>query len=265
MRVDTPGTSGYGWRMEDSERLRNEVARRAAQKPKSTPRLPGDALGKLVLGLAAAHGVDPDNLRYATDEELAAKERETHREREIRQAEIMTARIPLLYREATLPAIPAGAMAAKWLHQYRNGVRNPLAILGPTGTGKTWVALALARSLLVEDSTPVMFITAPDLLAELRPSGVIEHAGLELAQFKTTPILVIDDLGTEKLTTWGEEQFYRLANARAADRLPMIVTSNNTGPELRARYGDRIIGRMFGGATLIVMDGPDRRALPDGF
>lgn len=253
--------------MEDSERLRRYVAKRAAEDAAkaAAPRPVGPDFVKMTLAMAARAGVSPDKLRPATDEEDAAKERETHRERLVRQSEILLRRIPELYRDARLPPNEAGAIAAKWLRDYREGARNPLAILGPTGTGKTWVALALARMLLTENTIPVMFITAADLMAALRPSTVPEHTGLELAQFVSTPVLIVDDLGAEKVSEWTEEQLYRLANARSAHQRPMIITSNNTGPELRARYGQRIIGRLFGGASLIVLDGTDRRELPPGF
>jgi DNA replication protein DnaC len=202
--MDTPGGRGYGWSMDDSERLRREIAKRVAKDQdkaagKTKPRPLGKDLAAMALGMAERAGVSPEKLRLATDAEMEAKERETHRERRVRQAEILARRIPELYREARLPANDAGAIAAKWLRDYRDGERRPLAILGPTGTGKTWVALALARLLLLEDTTPVMFITAADLMAALRPSTVAEHQGLELTQFTSTPVLIVDDLGAEKI------------------------------------------------------------------
>ncbi len=265
--LDTPRDGGYGWTMDDSERLSQRVARRVAEDAGKArvPKPVGPDITAQVLAMAKRAGVPNAKLRPATDSEMEAKERETHRERLRNQADIMARRIPELYREARLPATPAGAIAAKWLRDFREGRRQPLGILGPTGTGKTWVALALARQLLVEDHVPCMFITASDLMAELRPSTVPEHTGLELAQFVSTPVLIIDDLGAEKISEWTEEQLYRLANARASHLRPMVITSNLAGPELRKRYGERIIGRLFGGAALIVLDGDDRRQLPAGF
>lgn len=265
--VDTPSGRGYGWTMDDSERLAQRVAQRAAEDAEKAraPKPVGPDLTAQVLAMAKKAGVRKEKLRPATDAEMAAKEAETHLERRRLQSDILVRRIPELYREARLPANEAGAIAARWLRDYRAGRRNPLAILGPTGTGKTWIALALARELLLVNTTPVTFITAADLMAALRPSAVPEHQGMELTQFTSTPVLIVDDLGAEKISEWTEEQLYRLANARAAHMLPMIITSNNTGPELRNRYGARIIGRLFGGADLIVLDGDDRRQLPQGF
>lgn len=259
--IDTPGGVGDDWRMEDSERLRDEVARRADGEA-ARPRPNADNVTDLVLAMARKHGVNPAKLRPATDAEMAAKERELHRERIERQAEILVRRLPVQYRNADMPRIPGGELAMRWLIDYRRGNRGGLVILGPTGTGKTWIAAATARLLLVEDTVPVTFTTVADFLEALRPSARVPGVDPDMMQYALAPVLVLDDLGMEKLTEWGEEQLHRLAHERNANNRPTIVTSNLYGPEIRARYDERTVERLFAGSRLITLDGETRRPLP---
>jgi DNA replication protein DnaC len=258
--------------MVDSERLTERInariqERTAEEHAARASRVGRAPMANVVLAMAAKHGVDPSKLRHATDEEIARHDAQVQREWNERKINIQLARMPVAFRRAELPRTPAGVIAMQWVTDYRKGPesRRPLVIVGPTGTGKTYIAMALARLLLVEDVVPVTIVTAPDLMAALRPSAVSEHTDLDMMSFAVAPVLVLDDLGSEKMSEWTEEQLYRLADERSRNARPTIVTSNLDGAGLRARYGDRTVGRLFGGASLIKLDGADRRALPEGF
>jgi DNA replication protein DnaC len=268
--VATPGKDGYGWRMSDSERLRAEVERRAnARLPRRVPVL--DVIAEMAQKEAARRGIDPrEFLAKITDPErgdrlLAEAEVNLHRERLARQADILLARLPSKYRDATFPRTDFGREAKAWLDQYRATRRarrsmHNLVILGGTGTGKTWTACAIARALLAEDAVPVTVTTVADFLAALRPA--VAGMDVDMLQFTTTPVLVLDDLGMERLTEWGAEQLYRLADERSRNDRPVIVTSNLTGEQIKAQYDRRTVERLFGGAQLIQISGDTRRPMP---
>lgn len=253
--------------MDDSQRLRAEVERRAARelaRDAARPVTPaGQAATRLVLDLARKHAKDPGSIRPATDEEMAAKERQLRNERLARQADILLRRLPLAYRDADMPRTEFGADAARWVRDYRAGRRCNLAILGPTGSGKTWTACAVARMLLISDTVPVTVVSASEFLDNLRPA----QGGLDvdMMQFATAPVMVLDDLGTERLTEWAEEQVDRLAHTRSHNNRPTIITSNLTPAQLKDRYSRRTIERLFGGSQLIKITGATRRQLPADF
>lgn len=258
---DTPGSVGDDWSMNDSERLRSEVARRA-ERDAARPRPVADNVTDLVLALARKHAKDPSTIRPATDEEMATQERKMHRERIERQADILVRRLPAHYRSAEVPRTDFGVLAMQWLIEHRAGDPKGLVILGPTGTGKTWVAAALARQLLVEDTVPVSFTTVADFLEALRPSARVSGVDPDMMQYALAPVLVLDDLGMEKLTEWGEEQLHRLAHERNHNNRTTIVTSNLTGPQIRERYDQRTVERLFSGSKLITIAGASRRPMP---
>lgn len=266
----SPGDRGYGWGMDHSRRLDDRVndaiqKRAAIERAAEAKRLNRPPWSQVVMAMAAKSGVDTSKLRWPSDAEMRAADERADLEWRQARTQIQLSRMPVAYRRAELPRTSAGVIALKWLRDFRAGDRKPLAILGPTGTGKTYTAMALARLLLTEDFVPVTIVTSADLMAALRPSTVAEHANLDLMALAVAPVMVLDDLGAERMSEWTEEQLYRLADERSRNARPTIVTSNMEGSALRARYGDRVIGRLFGGAALIKLDGADRRALPEGF
>lgn len=257
--------------MDDSSRLRRRIIGAAEHDSalddaaRLRRRLP---IEDAVAELARRHGVDPAKIRPATDEEMAAQETAIHRERLVRQSEILLRRLPERYRNATIPHARFGAEAASWLADYRaaraaGDTPRSLVILGPTGTGKTWTACAIARELLVTDTVPVTVVSVGELLDALRALiGDKSGLGVDMAQFCLAPVLVLDDLGTEILSEWAAEQLYKLAHNRSHNGRPLVVTSNLTGPQLRERYEQRTLERMFGGAQLIEIAGGTRRPMP---
>lgn len=270
MTVAAPRADGYGWGMDDSARLRAEVERRADARP--APRAPiTQVIHTMATREAQRRGLDVDQfLDKITDpdrgdELLRQAEYAARQERLDRQAEILLARLPALYRNAEFPKTDFGDAAREWLQHYRaNRIMGTpprsLVILGATGTGKTWTACAIARALLAEDTVPCTVTTVSKLMADLRPaSGGLD---VDLLQFTTTPVLVLDDLGMERPTEWVAEMLYRIAHDRSHNGRPTIVTSNLTGAQIRARYDLRTVERLFGGAKLIEIAGETRRPLP---
>jgi DNA replication protein DnaC len=221
-------SAGYPWDMMASRKLEARLA-----------------------AIIAERGIQP-----ATDEQMEAKEREIRQEQADRKAEILLGRLDARYRDA----MPRTRESAEWLLRYV-AAKTPqdrgrgLILLGASRAGKTWEAAAIARRLLVKHRIPVQFVEAPEMMAALRPNA---EGASDIGQFMAAPVLVIDDLGAERTSEWTAEQMFRLAHYRDVHCLPTIITSNLEGPQLRERYGDRVINRLAEGATLIRLVSPER-------
>lgn len=142
-----------------------------------------------------------------------------------------------------------------------------LLLLGVCGTGKTHQAYGALRRLVVDGGlTQWIDTTAADLYAAVRP-GREQSTEDTLDRYRTTPLLLLDDLGAGKGSEWTEEITYRLIDHRYRQCLPSIFTSNlptqapaNTPVRtLKDALGDRITSRLAEMCTRVVLSGEDRR------
>lgn len=100
-----------------------------------------------------------------------------------------------------------------------------LYVCGNFGSGKTYLLTAMLNELAKKNfkSTIVFW---PDFLRELKASFQNDYNGkYELA--KKTPILLIDDIGAEVITSWGRDEILcPLVQYRMEQKLPTFFTSN---------------------------------------
>lgn len=129
-------------------------------------------------------------------------------------------------------------------------------LTGPSGRGKTEVALALARSARLLRTT--VFINYIDLLDRIRRSLWQEDKRLELVGLlRTVDLLVIDDLGVEKAPEWVLATLYSIIDYRYGRR-DTVFTTKSTGKEMARRLGVALTSRICGSRT-VSLEGPDWR------
>jgi DNA replication protein DnaC len=89
-------------------------------------------------------------------------------------------------------------------------------------------------------------VVVPNLLDELRRAVKSEEPG-DLANVRRVTekhLVVLDDLGAERVTDWVQEQLYKLINERYERMLPTVVTSNCSLQELEYRLGGPVVDRL---------------------
>lgn len=113
-----------------------------------------------------------------------------------------------------------------------------LFIAGSVGTGKTHLAAAISLQLL-NQGVPVIFRTAMDMLGDIKRaySGEVSESAV-LNEYKQAKLLVIDDLGKERMTEWAAAVLYGIINARYENMLPTIVTTNFSTGDLLKSLGE---------------------------
>ena len=134
-----------------------------------------------------------------------------------------------------------------------------LWLYGASGTGKTHLAAAIARSLIGSGRTIGLFYV-PTLLDELRDSYRYgSDPVLEQLECARVDILVLDDLGVEKRTDWATERLNTVINYRNVHNKPTIVTSNFAPDELAEHLDDRLVSRLMDTGRAVSLGDEDWR------
>jgi DNA replication protein DnaC len=117
-----------------------------------------------------------------------------------------------------------------------------LFIAGATGRGKTRLAAAIGNYCR-EAALSVMFVVVPDLLDRLRSSFDPQNPKAFddlFDQVRNSPLLILDDLGTQSGTPWAEEKLFQLINYRYNACLPTVITTSRIARDLDARLLSRL-------------------------
>nr|DAT07970.1 MAG TPA: replicative helicase [Caudoviricetes sp.] len=186
-----------------------------------------------------------------------------------------SARIPRAYAADTFAdyAIKDGNCAAvRAAHWVLDEGGRSLFLYGVRGTGKTKLAAIIANER-VRAGKPVLFVSVPDLMADIRGSFKDGSTSEAVQAVKETPFLVLDDLGAEKMTEWVGEQLFCIVNHRYNELLQTVVTSNYNPTEIIAHMatvdgkgnviddmqGQRIMSRIYGMCERVEIKGVDWR------
>ena len=118
-----------------------------------------------------------------------------------------------------------------------------LYFFGPAGTGKTHLAIATART------APVRYfltIKPMELARRVRAEESASGEGRVIRRYAEAPVLVIDDLGIEKMTEFMASVLYEVIDWRYMNQPSGLIVTSNIGLDgLAARVGDdRIPSRL---------------------
>ena len=150
--------------------------------------------------------------------------------------------------------------AAQAVAANPSGAYNPLFIYGPSGLGKTHLALAIADAVL-EGGHDVLYTSSAALAARLGREHFDYNSGDEwLTACQEADLLIMDDLGTEYITPLTISVLYELINTRMLTERPTIYTTNITDQSIfAARYTEKVASRMLGGCKMFMFMGDDQR------
>ncbi|MEV4672687.1 ATP-binding protein [Actinomadura sp. NPDC049382] len=143
---------------------------------------------------------------------------------------------------------------AAWGARLLTGTAGNLLLGGPTGSGKTWAAWeVLERAVAAGFEGRIMFAASAEWRDTIAPP--VDRARLD--QMRQADVLGLDDLGAGRVNEWELECLLGVVDDRWANGRPVVTTSN--AQSLRATLGERIASRLADGATVVILDGADRR------
>lgn len=175
----------------------------------------------------------------------------------------------------------AKLLAQGFVRDYPGSSEKGLLLMGPSGVGKTHLAVAALKELLRRGHQG-MFTDYRELLKEIQASynpasGSTEMAILE--PIRGAEILVLDDLGASKPSAWVLDIIGLVLNARYNERRVTILTTNYLDEQpaqeparlpngqriqvredsLADRIGQRMRSRLYEMCRTVELSAPDFR------
>lgn len=148
--------------------------------------------------------------------------------------------------------------AEKWTQMQADN--QGLLMWGEVGGGKTFYAACIANALVDKGVMAVM--TGLSGLTAKMTENKGEYRGKVLDMVKNVPLLVLDDVGTERSTEYANELVYEVVNQRYMAKKPLIVTTNLSVQTLRNPESTdkrRIYDRLTEMCAPLRVIGPGRR------
>ena len=174
----------------------------------------------------------------------------------------------VLYSSETLYA--AVAHATRFADQFPATPKG-LCLVGPPGIGKTHIAVAVLRKVIMDKRVHGLFYDTRALLRLIRSTynPVVRTAEMDvLRPVMEAELLVLDDLGAEKPTEWVEETMNLIVNTRYNERRTTIFTTNYEASQdaedldsLQVRIGFRMWSRLHEMCEFVSFTGLDYRLL----
>ncbi|MGN0180393.1 MAG: ATP-binding protein [Monoglobaceae bacterium] len=134
-----------------------------------------------------------------------------------------------------------------------------LLFYGKVGRGKTFIAACIANALL-DKGYPVYMTNFASLTNTI--NGMYEGKQEYIDGLSKFSLLIIDDLAAERDTEYMNEVVHNVIDSRCRSGLPMIVTTNLTGEELKSAADigkKRIYSRLFEMCIPVEVKGEDLR------
>ena len=151
-----------------------------------------------------------------------------------------------------------------FIENFDNPEEKNLIFTGNTGVGKTFLTNCIANEMLQLGKT-VLYQTAPVMFDEINDAKFgREHARFDLYDnILNVDLLIIDDLGTEKITDSKITELFTIINTRLLNQnhkiTKTIISTNLNVDELFKTYTTRIGSRLAGNYRFLRFFGDDLR------
>lgn len=135
-----------------------------------------------------------------------------------------------------------------------------LMFMGGTGVGKTHLSLAIAN-VAINKGFSVVYGTSQNILSDLQNEnfGRTDNLTYEEHDVLHADLLIIDDLGTEYVSKFTVPCLYNIINTRILQKKPTIISTNYEYEDVEREYNQRILSRIAGEYSTLILEGNDIR------
>ena len=156
--------------------------------------------------------------------------------------------------------------ALNFIEKFDDPEEKNLIFTGNTGVGKTYLSNCIANEILKLGKT-VLYQTAPVMFDEINTAKFgKENSNFDLLEnILNVDLLIIDDLGTEKITESKITELFTIINTRLLNQnnriTKTIISTNLSLQDLYDIYEERIVSRIIGNYNACYFYGDDIRLI----
>ena len=141
-----------------------------------------------------------------------------------------------------------------------NTTSKNLLFLGRTGLGKTHLSLSIAN-VAIDKGFGVIYGSSQNFFNQIQDEAFGRKQGDTLNALLDCDLLILDDFGTEFMSTYISSAIYNIINSRILRSLPTIISTNLSLSEINSQYGERIMSRILGNYVIKQFTGKDIRQI----
>lgn len=119
-------------------------------------------------------------------------------------------------------------IAKNYVKEYEQMKKENIGLLfcGTVGSGKTYLACCIANALIEEYMISVKIRNFAQIINDLQKGGFDLDKNEYIESLTNVSVLILDDLGIERDTSYAKEQVYNIVNSRYLKQKPTIFTTN---------------------------------------
>lgn len=119
-------------------------------------------------------------------------------------------------------------IARNFVKEYEQMKKENIGLLfcGTVGSGKTYLACSIANALIEEYMIRVKIRNFAQIINDLQKGGFDLDKNEYIEALTNVSVLILDDLGIERDTSYAKEQVYNIVNSRYLKQKPTIFTNN---------------------------------------
>ena len=138
-----------------------------------------------------------------------------------------------------------------------------ILIYGGTGIGKTFLSNCIAKALL-DAGKSVLYLSANELFEQVLGRYIMSKDRSKALEaiyeyIYKSDLLIIDDLGTEVLSSFVKSQLFEIINQRILSSKSTVITTNLSLEAFQDRYTERVMSRIAKSFVLYPLYGDDIR------